>query len=75
MFCDFCPCEGCREGTAWLRHALTEDGRWICDVCYEYEVCISAFRAQGVRRGPCGDRGDDLPCTHRPILVGEWSPG
>jgi len=71
-FCDFCTCDDCREGRSWLWHAQTEDGRWICDVCYHYEVCLDAKgRRKGTEKnlGPC----DNLNCEHRPKLVTEWS--
>ena len=71
-FCDFCDCEGCRDGTPGLSHAQTEDGRWICDTCYDYEVCIDAFRAEGVNRMPCGHQDGDQPCPHRPTLATGW---
>lgn len=65
-FCEFCPCGDCKSGRADLRHARTSDGRWICNVCWRYEVCI---KAKGARAGgPC----DDLSCDHRPKLAGEW---
>ena len=68
-FCDFCTCDDCRDGRPWLSHAKTEDGRWICDVCYHYEACLQ----EGYRRGaaPC----KDINCEHRPKLVGEWVAG
>jgi len=71
-FCDFCSCDRCRDGSDLIQHAQTEDGRWICDVCYTYDVCINAFLDRGLRRGPCGDYAGDLPCTHRPKLVTDW---
>jgi hypothetical protein len=68
-FCDFCPCEGCRTGERWLFHAQTEDGTWICDVCYDYEVCMDAQRKEtGSHNGPC-----DGPCTHRPKITSKWT--
>lgn len=67
-FCDFCSCADCREGASWLAHAQTEDGWWICDVCYTYDVCVTAKRAVGVFDGPC----EDEHCAHRPKLVGAW---
>jgi len=72
-YCDFCPCNLCKHGDLLSQHAQTKDGRWICDVCYGYSLCIAAFRAQGLRRGPCGDHTNDPPCTHRPGLTTDWT--
>ena len=66
-FCDFCDCNDCRYGTKYLSHAQTSDGKWICDVCYTYDLCT----ADGPNRnwsGPCKNKD----CQHRPTLVGEW---
>jgi len=71
-YCDFCSCKVCQHGDFISEHAQTEDGRWICDTCYTYDLCIIAFRAQGLCRGPCGDHEGDPPCTHRPKLATEW---
>lgn len=67
MFCDYCPCEGCKVGEDHMSHAQTADGRWICDVCYLYDLCT----ANGPNRnwsGPCKDKN----CIHRPKIVSEW---
>ena len=69
-FCDFCPCKECRTGgERWhaLKHALTSDGRWICDVCYSYSVCLKDPERRG--KGPCEDGG----CKHRPVIVSSWT--
>jgi hypothetical protein len=58
MFCDYCKCYGCKFGEVHLSHAKTEDGRWICDTCYQYHQCPN---------GPC-----DGECDHRPKLVSAW---
>lgn len=64
-FCDFCTCGNCEHGAPWLSHAPTADGRWICDICYRYDVCTST--------GPCeNEDGSIIECEHRPKLVGEW---
>lgn len=67
-FCDFCPCESCRDG--WsdheVTHAKSDDGRWICEICYEYHVCQTFPERKGL--GPC----DDEDCGHRPKLVTPW---
>lgn len=68
-FCDFCSCKECRDGAPWLSHAQTEDGRWICDVCYQYDVCVSAQAKIGQYDGPC----EDMNCSHRPRLVTEFT--
>ncbi len=69
-FCNFCDdCEYCEFG--WLDifnvlHAQTDDGRWICDVCFDYKVCMD-----GPNRnpdGPCKEKD----CKHRPKLIGPW---
>ena len=69
-FCGFCGCECCRTGEGWkplqVTHAPTDDGRWICEVCYSYDLCTSGpDRNPG---GPC----EDGACRHRPTLVGPW---
>jgi hypothetical protein len=64
-FCDFCDCKNCREGASWLGHAQTADGRWICDVCYQYDVCVTAKEKLGDRSGPC----ENFDCEHRPKLA------
>ena len=64
-FCDFCTCEDCREGTKCLGNASTEDGRYICDVCYYYEVCLDAGMNEPCPKHPL--------CAHRPILTSEWN--
>lgn len=65
-FCDFCLCSQCAQGDIWLSHAQTEDGRWICDVCYTYDLCTS-----GPNRNPSGPC-EDPNCIHRPKLVTDW---
>jgi hypothetical protein len=64
-FCDFCECVACREGAPDLEHAPTDDGRWICDVCFDYDQCTT-----GPNRAnhPC----DEAECEHRPRLSGDW---
>lgn len=62
-FCDFCKCEDCQAGTPYLQHAQCEDGRWICDTCYNYELCIEAVR----------DICKEKDCGHRPKIVSDWS--
>jgi hypothetical protein len=63
-YCNYCSCDDCKYGwaTTYMKHAPTEDGKWICDVCYTYDVCPS---------GPCEDEnGKSICCEHRPKLVG-----
>ena len=55
-FCDFCQCLDCYYGTRLLQHAQTRDGRWICNVCWLYDVC------QDDGGQPC----DSNTCHHRP---------
>lgn len=65
-FCNFCDCEMCVKGGGPenfpLLHAPTEDGRWICEVCYWYDECVL--------RGFSGPCSEEL-CEHRPRLSGE----
>lgn len=60
-FCDYCTCSDCKSGAPWLVHAQTESGKWICDVCFNYECCLRAGY------NPC-----DKQCSHRPKLISEW---
>ena len=71
-FCDFCPCEECRNGVDGLSHAQTKEGKWICDICYTYDVCTSGPNRS--RHGPCETEYGTLNpnCVHRPILVTGW---
>jgi len=43
-------------------HAKTIKNNWICDTCYDYDVCLN--------------NGADLPCesecNHRPNLISEF---
>lgn len=73
-FCDFCTCNDCRKGNRGLIHAMTADNRWICDVCWRYDVCVSEKRKSGVRDRPCETlAGRAIPgCPHRPKLVTGW---
>ena len=65
-YCDFCKCSDCQNGTPYIVHAQTSDNRWICDVCYDYEICQKFEERKGL--GPC----DDKNCVHRPKLISEW---
>jgi len=72
-FCDYCECRDCRKGRKGLTHAATHDGKWICDVCYHYECCVSASDHQK-GKGPCeitvnGKVVSDPNCPHRPKLI------
>lgn len=66
IFCNFCECEDCQKGSKLLSHAETKDGKWICDVCYYYDMCTN-----GPERNPEGPCKEKI-CKHRPILVGHW---
>lgn len=70
-FCDFCPCRDCQTGDSLhiLCHAQTSDGRWICDICYEYDECVSAQRKAGEPVDPCKNK----ECAHRPKIISEWT--
>lgn len=78
-FCDFCNCEQCRNGgmfssTLPLHHAQCNDDRWICEVCYLYDVCTSGPNRS--KHGPCETKDGelDIECQHRPKLVSKWIP-
>lgn len=64
-FCDFCDCDDCKNGTKYLTHAQTSDGKWICDVCYQYDVCVDQKRKNNDYSGPC----ENLDCAHRPKVT------
>ena len=71
-FCDFCDCDMCRNGEHGITHAETDDGRWICEVCWRYDVCVRAKVKMTPRQyGPCEDsEGRPISdCEHRPRLV------
>lgn len=79
-FCDFCQCKQCQTGDAPFHytHAPTADGRWICEVCWSYDVCGRERVRLGetkYKSAPCEDaRGRAIPdCPHRPKLVGPWT--
>jgi hypothetical protein len=71
-FCDYCPCKDCvngQHGKYKLSHAQTLDGKWICDICYSYEVCLDGKKANNeLVDGPCEDKN----CKHRPKLATTW---
>lgn len=72
-FCDFCDCSECKDGSGpRALHAPTSDGRWICDVCWKYDVCVREKRKSGIVDGPCEDENGVTisDCEHRPKLVG-----
>jgi hypothetical protein len=69
-FCDFCDCESCLGGREDLTHAATADGRWICDVCYDYDLCTGANRHVQRAHSPCEDKN----CAHRPRLISAFVP-
>ena len=69
MYCDFCDCKDCQNGTEMISHAQTASGNWICDVCYTYEVCLDA-KTDKCEKAPCSA---NEYCKHRPILIGPWS--
>lgn len=71
MFCDFCKCKACQNGEIYLLHAKTLTGKWVCDVCYAYDICIVAKRKIGELGGPCeaNEQCDHKPKLFKPI---EW---
>lgn len=50
-----------------LWHAQTEDGRWICETCYAYDLCVIA------KSDPCSGLCGENKCGHRPKLISEWT--
>ncbi len=74
-WCAFCTCDDCQNGT-WahgdFKHAKTESGAWICEVCFEYDECVRQARKVGTYRN---DACDAHTCSHRPKLVTEWVLG
>lgn len=69
-FCDYCSCSDCMLGKSYLSHAQTENNKWICDVCYSYDVCMNKQREEtGTHNGPCSIEN----CNHRPKLITSWS--
>ena len=67
-FCDYCNCSDCVGGENWLSHARTVEGKWICDVCYDIELCVTAKALSGEFGDPC-EKGC---CEHRPKLVDNY---
>lgn len=70
VFCDFCDCADCQGGREGLTHAATADGRWICDVCYTYDLCTGANKQVPRAPHPCADKN----CAHRPRLISAFVP-
>ena len=67
-FCDFCKCQDCQNGRTYLQHARTSTGKWICDVCYLYDMCTAKDAVKVFCQVPCKNKN----CVHRPQIVGEW---
>lgn len=67
-FCDYCDCTD-DDGNVRtdLSHAQTVDGRWVCDICYYYDLCVMT-RNDPNPSGPCRD-----DCKHRPKLMTKWA--
>lgn len=64
--CDFCCPDAVLNDQYYREHDLvarTVDGRVICAVCFDYDLC-----------GPHGHRhmADDEPCDYRPRLSSAW---
>lgn len=73
-FCDFCTCKTCQNGTEGLTHARTKGDRWICDVCWTYDLCTSDKNPYGTPRNKDGPCPSDKACAHRPLLsTGKWT--
>ena len=69
--CDFCKCDPL--GPEHSATARCADGRVICDICYNYDVCTPG-RVGNSERNPDGQPCPPGPCRHRPELVGDWEP-
>lgn len=72
-FCNYCLCQTCQNGRGGLTHALTSDQKWICDVCYYYEVCLDRCEIKHgnkPRHEPCKYSEE---CESRPKLIGKWT--
>ena len=54
IFCSYCICSSCRNGHYGLSHALTINGNYICETCYEYDLCRCGY-------------GEE--CEHKPKLI------
>jgi hypothetical protein len=63
-YCDYCDCEDCIKGKIGLSRAQTIDGKWICDLCYYYGVCV---RGENSPPAPCAGL-----CDHRPKIITKW---
>lgn len=68
-YCSYCGCDDCINGSYHADHALTENGNWICDICYTYDLCTKDGPDRN-KNGPCKDKN----CKHRPKLIGPWIP-
>lgn len=68
MFCDYCTCNSCQYGDKYIHHAQTDSGKWICDVCYTYDLC-TADGPNRNKNGPC----DNNDCIHRPKITSKWT--
>jgi len=66
MYCDYCDCDDCKFGSKHMRHIKTIDNKWICDVCYYYELCVESGS------DPCKGLCHEKKCEHRPKIVGDW---
>lgn len=64
-YCDYCPCEDCQYGTKYISHAQTDNGKWICSTCFNWDLCTNVIGLHG----PC----EDKECVHRPKIITEWS--
>ena len=67
IFCHYCECMGCINGASYLTHALTIHDDFICDVCYDFELCINANRKFGIFSSECNEK-----CAHRPLLLTDF---
>lgn len=59
IFCNYCDCEECRHGDKGLYHALTINGDYICDICYNYHYCGCNNSCKG-------------GCVNRVVLISDW---
>lgn len=69
-FCDYCSCDTCKNGEYYLAHARTVDGKYICDVCYWFDICR---REPFTRKRHQGEPCENKNCEHRPKLISKWT--
>ena len=68
QFCDYCPCEDCRDGADYTSSHLCADGSRICGICLLSEPCFDVISHDRKRGGSvfCKDHPN---CRHKPKLA------